>query len=194
MTATATQTRPTTHPRAVIFHGYGATPADHWFAWLAEQLETDGISTTIPTLPHPLDPDPGQWEDDVRAALGDPDEHTIVIAHSLGCLPALRYLRSLPGSWRLRTLVLVSGFIDRLPVLPELDGFIGEGCDVTGLRDHIGRIVIVRSDNDSIVPPAHTDRLAEQFGISAQVVPSGGHFLADEGVTELPAVRDAISS
>ncbi|WP_341974996.1 alpha/beta hydrolase [Microbacterium sp. LWO13-1.2] len=194
MTTAASQTPRTTHQRALIFHGYGATPEDHWFGWLAEQLETESIRTAIPPLPHPLMPQTEQWEDDVRAAVKQPDEHTIVIAHSLGCLAVLRYLRSLPGAWRLGTLVLVSGFIDPLPALPELDGFIGGGCDVTELRDHIGRLVVVRSDNDSIVPPGHTDRLAEQLGISAQVVPGAGHFLAAEGITELSFVRDVITS
>ncbi|MFB7252509.1 RBBP9/YdeN family alpha/beta hydrolase [Microbacterium sp. NPDC056234] len=194
MTSARSQAPATTNPRAVIFHGYGATPADHWFSWLAEQLEAENISATIPALPYPREPDPDQWEDDVRAVVGDPDKHTIVIAHSLGCLSVLRYLRSLRGSWRLGTLALVSGFVDPLPVLPELDSFIGDGCDLTGLRDHIDRLVIVRSDNDSIVPPAHTDRLAEQLGTVAQVLPGAGHFLAGEGVIELPLVRDAIMS
>jgi hypothetical protein len=31
--------------------------------------------------------------------------------------------------------VLVSGFVDRLPALPELDAYIGDGCDVTGLAE-----------------------------------------------------------
>jgi predicted alpha/beta hydrolase family esterase len=43
----------TTHERAIIFHGYGATPEDHWFGWLAERLEADGISTVIPAPPGP---------------------------------------------------------------------------------------------------------------------------------------------
>ena len=178
----------------MIFHGYGATPADHWFGWLAGQLEADGISATIPALPDPLDPQPEQWEDSVRSALGEPDEHTIVVAHSLGCLSVLRYLRSLPGPWWMGTLVLVSGFIDPLPALPELDCFIGDGCDLNGLSEQIGRIEVIRSDNDALVPPAHTDCLAKRLGASARVVPGAGHFLAAEGITELPIVRDAIGA
>lgn len=194
MTPGAPRLSDTTHHRAVIFHGYGATPADHWFGWLAEQLEVAGISTAIPALPDPLDPRPEQWEDGVRAALGEPDEHLVVVAHSLGCFSVLRYLRALPGAWRLGTLVLVSGFTDRLPVLAELDGFIGDGCDVAGLAEHIGRIVVIRSDNDAIVPPALTERLAERLGVPVRVVPGAGHFLAAEGITELPTVRDAIAA
>ncbi|MCI1788994.1 MAG: alpha/beta hydrolase [Actinomyces sp.] len=183
----------TTHQRAVIFHGYGATPADHWFGWLAEQLRADGIPTAVPVLSHPSEPDAERWEDEVRTALGAPDEHSIVIAHSLGCLTVLRYLRSLLGPWRLGVLVLVSGFVDRLPALPDLDAYVADGCDVTGLSDHIGRVVVIRSDDDPFVPPALTDRLADLLGAPVRVVPKAGHFLASDGITELPAAREAIA-
>ncbi|WP_454294905.1 RBBP9/YdeN family alpha/beta hydrolase [Salana multivorans] len=183
----------TTPQRAAVFHGYGATPEDHWFGWLAGRLETDGIETTIPALPHPLAPDGEQWEKVVRSALGTPDRHSVVIAHSLGCLTVLRALRSLPRSWRLGALVLVSGFVDALPALPELDRFIGDGCDLTGLQDHVDRIVVIRSDDDPLVPPPHTDRLADLLGVTVRVVPGAGHFLATDGITELPVAYDAIS-
>lgn len=183
----------TTQQRASIFHGYGATPADHWFESLAEQLETDGIPTVIPALPNPLDPISEQWVHAVRTALGAVDEHSIIVAHSLGCLTVLRYLRSLSGAWRLDTLVLVSGFVDRLPALPDLDDFIAEGCDVTGLSDRIDRIAILRSDDDPFVPTEHTDRLANLLGVAVQVIPGAGHFLAADGVYSLREAHEAIS-
>lgn len=194
MTSAYSHAPGTSHKRAVIFHGYRAAPSDHWFGWLADKLEADGIQATIPALPDPLNPRPKTWEDSVQSALGEPDNQTIVVAHSLGCLSVLRYLIQLPGAWRLGVLVLVSGFNDRLPALPELDSFIGDGCDVAGLSEHIDRIVVIRSDNDSLVPPLLTDRLAEQLGIAARVMTGAGHFLAAEGITELPIARDAIGT
>ncbi|MFG1665202.1 alpha/beta hydrolase [Streptomyces sp. Y7] len=56
------------------------------------------------------------------------------------------------------------------------------------------RLTIIRSDADPYVPPGHTDRLADLLGVSAQVVPGAGHFLASDGVTSLPVVREAIAS
>lgn len=176
----------TTQRRASIIHGYAASPEDHWFRWLADQLGSDGISTTIPALPNSQNPDPLAWAEAVGADLGAVDENSIVVAHSLGCLTVLRQLRSLADPWRLGVLVLVSGFVDRLPALPDLDSFIGDGCDVAGLSDHIGRLTILRSDADPFVPAAHTDRLAGLLGVSAAVVPGAGHFLASDGVTSLP--------
>lgn len=180
--------------RASIIHGYGASPEDHWFGWLAERLEADGVPTAVPALPHPQEPDPVLWAEAVRDELGTPDENSVIVAHSLGCLTVLRHLRSLPGPWRVGVLVLVSGFVDRLPALPQLDSYIGDGCDVEGLADRIDRLVIIRSDADPYVPTGHTDRLADLLGTSAEVVPGAGHFLASDGVTSLREVLDAITS
>ncbi|WP_433464875.1 RBBP9/YdeN family alpha/beta hydrolase [Spirillospora sp. CA-128828] len=183
----------TTRRRASIIHGYGATPEDHWFAWLGEQLNAAGIPATIPALPTPQAPDPALWTEAVRTDLGTPDENSIVVAHSLGCLTVLRYLRTLPDPWHLGTLVLVSGFVDQLPALPELNSYIGDGCDVKELINNIGRLTIIRSDADPYVPPGHTDRLAGLLGVSTEVVPGAGHFLASDGVTSLSEVLEAIA-
>lgn len=182
----------TTQRRASIIHGYSASPEDHWFGWLAGQLDAVGIPTTVPALPNPDQPDQVQWTEAVRAELGTLDENSIIVAHSLGCLTVLRYLRSLPEPWHVGTLVLVSGFVDQLPALPELNAYIGDGCDVEGLSDHIGRLAVIRSDSDPLVPVGHTDRLAELLGASVQEVPGAGHFLASDGVTSLREVLVAV--
>lgn len=184
----------TTLQDAYIFHGYGAVPDDHWFGWLAQQLDAANIRTVVPAMPDSLAPEAPRWQETVSAAVGEMGEDTAVIPHSLGCLAVLRHLASLTGVWRLGSLVLVSGFLDPLPVLPELDSFIGAGCDVTGLSKHIDRVIVIRSDDDPLVPLSHTDRLAELLGVRAVVVPGAGHFLAADGHSTLPAAYDAIVS
>ncbi len=181
-------TEGTTFSRALIFHGYAATPEDHWFRWLAEELEHRSIRVTIPLLPDPHAPDAAAWGDVIESTLGGPDEKTVVIAHSLGCLAVLRYLCSLRADWRLAGLVLVSGFTKKLPALPELDGFISSDLDVSVVRQRVQKIAVLRSDNDGLVPPAFSDQLAVQLGIKAHVQERAGHFLAEDGVTDLPSI------
>lgn len=185
-------TSSTTLQNAYIFHGYAATPDDHWFGWLAKELDRANMQAVIPELPDSLAPDAPRWQETVHAVVGETDKSTALIAHSLGCLAVLRHLACLTGTWRLGRLVLVSGFLDPLPALPELDEFIGVGCDVTRLREHIDEIIVIRSDDDPLVPPPHTDRLAALLGARALVVPGAGHFLAADGHTTLPAAYDAI--
>lgn len=184
----------TTLQNAYIFHGYAAAPDDHWFGWLARELDRANMRAVVPKLPDSRTPDAPRWQDTIRAAVGETDKRTALIAHSLGCLAVLRHLASLTGAWRLGRLVLVSGFLDPLPVLPELDEFIGVGCDVTRLREHIDEIIVIRSDDDPLVPTSHTDRLAALLGAGALVVPGAGHFLAVDGHSTLPTAYDAIVS
>lgn len=187
-------TAQSTSARATIIHGYFATPDDHWFGWLADQLGTLGLRVSVPTLPNPQNPEPHEWENAVARAVGTPDENAVIVAHSLGCLTVLRYLCSLHDPWRLGTLVLVAGFTEQLPSLPDLDRYIGNGCDLDGLRDHIDHIVVLRSDNDPLVPAELTDRLAEELGVRTDIVPDAGHFLATDGCTTLPDALDVVGN
>ncbi|WP_018543735.1 RBBP9/YdeN family alpha/beta hydrolase [Streptomyces sp. LaPpAH-108] len=183
--------RTPTRPRATIIHGYCATPEDHWFPWLAARLDEHGVPTAIPALPDTDHPDPDRWTTAAGAAIGTPDADTTVVAHSLGCLTVLRHLSTLRGDWRLGTLVLVSGFVDPLPAIPELDAYIADGCDPTPLAARIDHLTILRSDADPLVPTSHTDHLATLLGTTAQVIPGAGHFMADEGITTLPEALSA---
>ncbi|GAA1200653.1 hypothetical protein LY12_002982 [Prauserella alba] len=70
-----------------------------------------------------------------------------MVAHSLGCITVLRHLASLTAPWHLGTLVLVSGFVDPLPTLPDLDSFIGDGVGPAGIREHVGSLTLLQ------VPP-----------------------------------------
>jgi len=182
----------TTSRQAVIFHGYGATPEDHWFGWLADRLNQTGVSAHIPVLPDPTAPDPSRWVAASAEALGTPGPESIVIAHSLGCITVLRHLSSLSDPWRVGTLVLVAGFVDKLPALPVLDEFIGDGVNLAGIREHVVSLVVMRSDDDPYVPTGHTDRLARLLDTSPLVVPGAGHFLATDGLTSLPHVLEVV--
>ncbi|HLS79764.1 MAG TPA: alpha/beta hydrolase [Nocardia sp.] len=185
-------TATTTPRRASIIHGYRATPDDHWFPWLAARLHAEGIPATVPALPGPTAPDPIDWARAVATDIGTPDGGSIIVAHSLGCLTVLRHLATLPPPTRVGALVLVAGFLEPLPALPELDTFIGHGIDAAHLRERVDHLTVLRSDADDYVPTGHTDRLAAELGTTATVVPAAGHFLATDGVTTLAAALEPI--
>ena len=180
--------------RAFIVHGYGAGPGSHWFPWLASLLADGGAATEIVPLPDASAPEARAWDAAVAEAVGRPDGRTALIGHSLGCIALLRHLARLEPGWSLRSLLLVAGFLDPLPNLPELDGFTARWSGRRALRDiasSTARRTVVRSDDDPVVEAAATDRLAAELGGRLVVVPGGGHFLDEGGMDRVPRPRRA---
>lgn len=179
---------PTGH--LVILHGYNGSPDKHWFRWLAEALSEDGVSADVPELPDAGAPQPAAWDAAIGAALTEADERTVVVAHSLGCVAALRVLAQQPR--RLAGLVLVAPFVEKLPSLPDVDAFVEDLPELAPVAQCAPHRLIVRSDNDDAVPAAMSDRLAAVLDAEVVVIPGAGHLTESDGVEELPQVRDAV--
>lgn len=178
--------------RVVVLHGYQASPDAHWFDWLTADLAEDGVPVHVPALPSPHAPTLYAWVAAARAAIGTPDERTVVIGHSLGCITALHALSATPGDWQLGALVLASGFDTGPEAVPEVAEF------TAALPDH-DRVVaatahrhVIGSDDDPVVEPVLTRALAERLDATYDVVPGGGHLLARDGFTTLPVLRDRV--
>ncbi|WP_440708740.1 RBBP9/YdeN family alpha/beta hydrolase [Herbiconiux sp. YIM B11900] len=178
--------------RVVIVHGFNASPEAHWFPWLRDQLNSEGLDVSIVSLPRSHAPDRAGWESAVAAELGTPDAQTWVVTHSLGSVTTLRVLAALPGTWTLGGLVVVAGFTGRLGTIPELDDYLEAEVDAKRVAASIRNRVVIRSDDDAVVPASATDSLARRLGATTVVVPGAGHFVSTGGVTELPQARDAV--
>jgi predicted alpha/beta hydrolase family esterase len=172
--------------RIVVAHGYLADPSRHWFPWLVEHYGADTLS--VLELPDPDEPDLERWVHAASAGVGDIDEETVLLGHSLGCVTLLHVLNRREQPWRLGGLVLVSGFVDRLPNLPKLDPFTEEPLDLDRVRRRTATRHVVRSDDDGTVDPALTDRMAALLDAPVTVVPGGGHFVDRQGHRSLPAL------
>lgn len=204
-----TTTTPPTAPlesasHVLIVHGFGASPEDHWFPWLARALpRAERIE-----LPDPTAPSAGRWVPRVAEALARLGDGTAVVAHSLGnatVLKALRTLVAVGRPVRLSAYVAVAPFVSPVPPTgdPELDEFLVgpagtppaqhafyEGLDPTALRPQLGAVRVLRSDADPIVPASLSDEVAAALGARPEIVSGAGHFLAADGVTTLPELLE----
>lgn len=184
--------------RILIVHGFGATPEDHWFPWLADTMGADRIA-----LPHAQAPRAADWIPLVANAIGSLTPDTAVVAHSLGCISTVQAVRRLASAGgQLGCLVAVAPFAETLPAIgdPDLDSFIADGLDdfididiELDASPSLRRVEVIRSDNDAIVPIAISERFAHALGAAVHVLPGAGHFLAGEGVATLESVRDLLT-
>jgi hypothetical protein len=180
------------HARVHIVHGYLASPQDHWFPWLEQQLRKEGARVSTLQMPRPDRPELNAWLEHLQREIGTPDQHTYFVAHSLGCVALMHYLATLPSNVRIGGVVLVSGFTDPLPNLPQLDEFTAALLDLAKLAQRINHRFVIVSTNDTIVPPAHTRRLSRGLDARLLSVENAGHFLASDGFVDLPVAHQAL--
>lgn len=185
--------------RVFIIHGYGASPSSHWFPWLKSKVESRGAQAIVVQLPNPESPDFNQWQAALQTAIGAPRSDDVFVAHSLGTISLLHYLSAhTTQTSRIGGIVLVSGFGERLPNLPRIDDYdVDAYVDQTRIDfsrlSHIAQpITLIISDNDAIVAPEESLKLAKRLNGRVIRIPEGGHFLAEEGFTELQPARQAV--
>ena len=198
--------------RVVILHGYGAAPADHWFPWLMRAVP--GVEAV--ELPLPQSPEAASWILSATDAIGPLSRKTAVVTHSLGGLAALRAIQRLVRRGaaharargcascdaQLGAFVAVAPFARELPLAgdDDVDRFI-----LSQLPDFLSknpfpnprvfaRATVIRSDDDPFVPAGSSAEFAERIGARTLTVHGAGHFLASDGVTELPEVLEALSA
>ncbi|MCK6052594.1 RBBP9/YdeN family alpha/beta hydrolase [Moraxella osloensis] len=181
-----------------IIHGFGATPNDHWFKWLENRLIAEGYQVDNIALPHSNHPNFTQWQNTLYQHIGTPDSHDIFIAHSLGNISLLHYL-SQSNSSCIGGLVLTSGFENKLPQLPVIDGFNVDNYvnqasvnhdEIKKLTPNIYSII---SDNDYIVAPTESLKLASNLDSRVFTIHQGGHLLATDGYNQLPIALNLIN-
>ena len=173
-------------PRLFVVHGYQAQVDSHWFQWLCQQFPD--VETHIVALPDPHHPQLSAWLSALQAAIGQVDEQTVIVAHSLGCVTTLRFLSEQTEAAALGGLVLVAGFAEPLVNLPELNGFNREALHWSAVKKHSRNSLVMLSEDDTVVAPEATERLANALHAPLLRLNHRGHFMRQNGCDTLPEV------
>ena len=179
--------------RIYIVHGYAASVQDHWFNWLKIQMSAKGVEVFILPLPNADQPVPEEWIQAIDQQVAAPDQNTYFVGHSLGCITLLRYLDQAKLSTPIGGVVLVAGFADNPPLLPQIAPFTAPGFDADKIIRNVRQRAVVASDNDASVPLEITRRLSGLIDARLQIIENGGHFLMGEGFTTLPVVEQELN-
>lgn len=178
--------------RVFIVHGYTGYPEKNWFPWLKTELEKLGLQVAVPAMPHTEAPLLNEWLPHLQKVVGDPDEDTYFVGHSLGCPTILRYLESLGNDQMLGGVLLVAGFAETLPHLPQLDSFTEGTWDDGSIKAHVKKIAIINSDDDKAVPLFNGEHVRDRFSAELTVVHNMGHINEKAGVKEVPFVLNKL--
>jgi hypothetical protein len=106
-------------PRVILVHGWDGSPEGGWFPWLKKEMENKGFKVLAPQLPKPEEPRISNWVPKIKEAVGEPDEQTYFVGHSMGCQAIARYLAALPEGTKVGGAVFVAGFFKSLTGLED---------------------------------------------------------------------------
>jgi predicted alpha/beta hydrolase family esterase len=177
--------------RAIIVHGWEGYPEEAWFPWLKKELETLGMEVEVPTMPDPVNPKMNEWVPHLKGTIGNPNEETCLIGHSLGCITILRYLEGLREGKKIGKVVMVGGFTDPLGY-KELENYFKTNINWDEIMKHCRKFTAINSDNDQYVPIKHAGILKEKLNADVVIEHSKGHMGGDEDLKILPSVLEAV--
>lgn len=183
--------------RVFLIHAWGGKPGDVWFPWLKRELEKRGFIVIAPEMPDTETPKIENWVPYLAKLVGEPDEDTYFLGHSIGCQTIARYLAGLPEEKKAGGVVFVAGFAEYVTGLTEeeqviMDSWTRTPIDWSKVRNHAKKFVAIHSDNDPYVPLDNAKFFKEKLGAEVSVEQGKGHFDEESGVTELPSALHAI--
>ncbi|MBI2594612.1 alpha/beta hydrolase, partial [Candidatus Curtissbacteria bacterium] len=136
--------------RVFIVHGWDGNPNEGWFPWLKREFEAKGFEVFVPQLPDAENPRIHKWVPALAETVGQPDEQTYFVGHSMGCQTIARYLESLPEGQKVGGAVFVAGFFKHLtglednPDVRETDKhWLGTPLDLGKVRLHLNKSVAI---------------------------------------------------
>lgn len=175
-----------------IIHGYSATPEEHWFPWLKKQFENKGWNASVLRMPDSENPKVNEWIETLNKNVKELNENTYFVAHSLGTITLLKYLTQYEELPEFGGFVLVSGFDRKIPKYEVLHPFVEGKTDYKKINSKAKKRFVVASENDTIVPIELSREVAEKLNTELYILKKAGHFLAREGITELPLVEELL--
>jgi len=185
--------------RVFIIHGWCGYPEEGWQAWLRNELQGSGFDVQNPAMPNTERPTIDEWVPFLRQVVGNTDEDTYLVGHSVGCQTILRFIESLPKGAKVGGAVLVAPWINLLGGAYEDDedkkiakAWLETPLDWRKIKTHTQKFTCIFSDNDPAVPLDDSKIFENELGAKIIVESGKSHFSGDDGVNELPLARDEL--
>ena len=182
--------------RVFIIHGWGGSPDEGWFPWLATQLQSRGFEVQVPAMPDADEPAIEDWVAFLRRRVGKSDENTYFVGHSIGCQAIMRYIETLGAEERAGGAVFVAGWFTLMVLETDEEKEIARPwletpINTAKIRQKIGKMFAIFSDNDPVVPAENIEMFEERLGARTFIEDEKGHLSGSDNVTVLPSALNA---
>lgn len=174
----------------LIVHGWNDDPSRGWLGWIGDALRDRGCTVYAPHLKINERPLLKQWSRQLHPYVEKLGAEDIIIAHSLGCFLTLRMLERLSLAKPIRKIIFVSGFYDAPN--DSAGQFFSPEPNWPHIQSQAMEFICLASDNDTVVTPDRTRRLAYRLDAEMVVLADKGHFLGSRGMDTLPEIMELI--
>lgn len=183
--------------RVFLIHGWDGSPTNCWFPWLKKKLEENDFAVFVPIMPDTSHPKIEEWVNHLNDIVGEIDNDTYFIGHSIGCQTILRYLSSLSSNSIAGGAVFVAGFFNLQHLETEEEKIIAEPWLKTEINFDlilmkIKRIVAIFSDDDPDVDLSEKEIFKNSLNAEIIIEHAKGHFSDDANIKELPSVPESL--
>jgi predicted alpha/beta hydrolase family esterase len=161
---------------------------DNWYGWLKAEVEKKGYKAVFRDISELRNDTPDLEKIlNLIKELNVPDRETTVVAHSLGCLVAMR----LAEIFSFKKMILVSGW-DYDDLTKEHELFWKTKIDHKKIKNNVKEIIVVHSDNDPYFTAFNAEEMSKRLGGQFILIPGGGHFASKEKCVTLPQLLNLL--
>ena len=182
--------------RVFVIHGYQSHPKDCWFPWLKKELVKRGCKVFVPRMPNPARPEKSSWVQEIKRAVGAPDENTFLVGHSLGAIAIIRYIETLRKNQKIGGAIFVAGramgrktFGGRYG---RISSFFKNPISWRKIKRRCKKFTGLYSADDPVVSTENGRLLKQKLGAKFILVNNKGHFSRSDKVYKLPAALRAV--
>lgn len=175
--------------RMFIIHRWDGAPSKDWLTWAKEEFEKKGFKVIVPKMPNSQEPKIGEWVSFLTKLVGEVDENTFFIGHSIGCQTIMRYLETVYPK-KVGGIIFVAPWFNLTNLEDEESEVIArpwiqKPIDLEKVKNVTDNITVFMSDNDPFVPLSDKEIFEGKLGAKVIVGNNMGHYTEGDGIRKL---------
>ena len=187
--------------RVFIIHGWDFNPKMNWYQSVKKKLELKGFEVIIPEMPDSHHPTPSEWVSKISEVVGEVDDETFFIAHSIAARAVLKFLESrIAKGDKCGGIIFVGGWFTLSPAATPDDEYkaiakpwLNMKLNFSKIKSKSSKFIAFFSDNDPYVPMNNIKLFEDNLGAEIIMESSMGHFDEETaGVKDLPIVAEKL--
>ena len=170
--------------RVFIIHGWGGSPIKDWMEWLAKQTPKE-VHVFVLAMPNTDEPVIEAWINHLKTQVGDFDENTYFVGHSIGCQTILRYLETQKTSCG--GVLLVAPWFHLLEGADDIaKPWLETPMNFNVIKKNMKKCVCIFSDDDPYVPISDAALFEKRLDCTIIIEKNKLHYNETEEPTLLP--------